>query len=250
MSEKSFEPSTVTKPIQLLAAWLIGLIVVNGTFLTAARLIEKPDCAAGFLVICAALCVPMFLGALFLLQTKFRPEMQEDSFYARHLERLSSQTAKVEFVTTEQEVKTTPIRAKQRRVRQNNRTFSSDIVQISVNDLLDNFDDIVKEIKNIGLSVSDTFGSTSIKANVPTQRLISVGYDVDLKLIKQLLKSALHLKFDKISLSEEGFSYNRVYFGSYSYESEPEKVKTFDNILLDKILSANSWDELSKLIGS
>lgn len=35
MTEKPFEPSTVTKPIQLLAAWLIGLILINGSFLGA-----------------------------------------------------------------------------------------------------------------------------------------------------------------------------------------------------------------------
>lgn len=39
------------------------------------------------LAIAAVANVPIFILSLFLLQTKFRPEMQEDSFYSQHLER-------------------------------------------------------------------------------------------------------------------------------------------------------------------
>lgn len=76
----------VTKPIQLLAAWLIGLILVNTGFLAAAKAIESPSWIPGLLVTAAVLNVPIFLAAIFLLQTKFRPEMQEDSFYSKYLE--------------------------------------------------------------------------------------------------------------------------------------------------------------------
>ena len=81
------DASKVTKPIQLLAAWLAGLVAINGSFLTAAGLIASPSWGAGLLIISAVINVPLFLACLFLLQTKFRPEMQEDSFYSRHLER-------------------------------------------------------------------------------------------------------------------------------------------------------------------
>lgn len=68
----------VTKPIQLLAAWLTGLVLVDGMFLTAAKTISEPAWITGVLSVAAIINVPVFLAAIFLLQTKFRPEMQED----------------------------------------------------------------------------------------------------------------------------------------------------------------------------
>jgi hypothetical protein len=87
MAEHKINPEKVTKPIQLLAAWLVGLIAVNGSFLLAAHQISRPDWASALLVVCSALNVPVFIVALFLLQTKFRPQMQEDSYYSQYLER-------------------------------------------------------------------------------------------------------------------------------------------------------------------
>jgi len=92
MSEHQIVPDKVTKPIQLLAAWLVGLIVVNASFLLAAQQIAKPDWASSALVIAAISNVPIFIIALFLLQTKFRPQMQEDSYYSQYLERERYQT--------------------------------------------------------------------------------------------------------------------------------------------------------------
>lgn len=86
MTDHKISPEKVTKPIQLLAAWLVGLIIVNASFLLAAQQISKPDWAAAILVIAAVANVPVFIGALFLLQTKFRAQIQEDSYYAQYLE--------------------------------------------------------------------------------------------------------------------------------------------------------------------
>jgi hypothetical protein len=85
MSEHHIAPEKVTKPIQLLAAWLVGLIAVNGSFLLGANHIATPPWAGAVLVIAAVANVPIFILALFLLQTKFRPQMQEDSYYAQYL---------------------------------------------------------------------------------------------------------------------------------------------------------------------
>ena len=79
-------PDKVTKPIQLLAAWLIGLFVTNSSFLLAAQQIERPAWGSAMLLIAAVVNVPLFIGALFLLQTKFRAQMQEDSYYSRYLD--------------------------------------------------------------------------------------------------------------------------------------------------------------------
>lgn len=87
MSVHKITPEKVTRPIQLLAAWLTGLVIVDGSFLTAASHISQPDWATGVLVIASVINVPIFLISIFLLQTKYRPEMQEDIYYSKYLER-------------------------------------------------------------------------------------------------------------------------------------------------------------------
>ena len=85
MLKPKIVPEKVTRPIQLQACWLVGLILVNGAFLAGARLIEQPAWVPGLLVIAAVLNVPIFLGCYFVLQTKFRAEMQEDSYYSKYI---------------------------------------------------------------------------------------------------------------------------------------------------------------------
>jgi len=87
MKDPQIQPEKITRPIQLLAAWLAGLVLIDGTFLAAALQLDKPSWAAGLLVIATVINVPLFLVALFLLQTRFRPEMQEDTFYSQYLDR-------------------------------------------------------------------------------------------------------------------------------------------------------------------
>lgn len=87
MPETQLVPHKITKPIQLLAAWLAGLVIINGSFLVGAGSIHEPAWIPTLLAIAAVVNVPLFILGLFLLQTKYRPEMQEDTFYSRYLER-------------------------------------------------------------------------------------------------------------------------------------------------------------------
>lgn len=85
MNEQVAKPEKITKPIQLLAAWLAGLFSIDSCFLIAAANLPNSPMLSGALVWAAILNVPLFLAAVFLLQTKFRPEMQEDQYYASYL---------------------------------------------------------------------------------------------------------------------------------------------------------------------
>lgn len=85
MKEQRIEPHKVTKPIQLLAAWMVGLVVTNSSFLIAAVQMADESWERGCLVIAAVANVPVFLFALFLLQTRFRAELQEDTYYSEYL---------------------------------------------------------------------------------------------------------------------------------------------------------------------
>ncbi|CAH6927503.1 conserved hypothetical protein [Vibrio chagasii] len=96
MKEKSLNPEKITKPIQLLGAWLAGLFSINGSFLAAASTFPSESWQSVFLVVAAVLNVPIFLGAVFLLQTRFRPELQEDSYYSNYLNRKSNEPVKID----------------------------------------------------------------------------------------------------------------------------------------------------------
>lgn len=72
----------ITKPIQLWAAWLIGLTTVVGIFLGAATQFPS-SWERSALVVAAILYVPGFLLTMVILQTRFRAELQEDSYYSQ-----------------------------------------------------------------------------------------------------------------------------------------------------------------------
>ncbi|MCG6195674.1 hypothetical protein LFX25_20740 [Leptospira sp. FAT2] len=105
MTDRNIEPHRITRPIQLLAAWLTGLTVVNASFLASASLIHEPNWIPAMLSIAAVVNVPVFIVSLFLLQTKFRPEMQEDEFYSKYLEKKYSSDNTVVAVDLEDQFK-------------------------------------------------------------------------------------------------------------------------------------------------
>jgi hypothetical protein len=86
MTSPELKADRITKPMQLLGAWLAGLILVDGSFLAAARFLDRPTWLPAVLVIASVINVPLFLGCLFLLQTRFRAEMQEDTFYLQYVQ--------------------------------------------------------------------------------------------------------------------------------------------------------------------
>lgn len=93
MTETNIIPHKITKPIQLLAAWFTGLAIINGSFLSAAVYIKEPVWIPALLCIASVVNVPLFIFSLFLLQTKYRPEMQEDTYYSKYLEKKYSSSS-------------------------------------------------------------------------------------------------------------------------------------------------------------
>ena len=95
MSENKIKPERITKPIQLLGAWLAGLFSINSCFLFAATNMNPSSWESTALVFASIINVPIFLGAVFLLQTKFRPELQEDSYYSNYLSKKTNEPIKI-----------------------------------------------------------------------------------------------------------------------------------------------------------
>lgn len=95
MSEPKIQPAAITKPMQLLAAWLVGLLAIDSCFLLAAAKLPPGSVESAALTWAAIANVPIFLGALFLLQTRFRPELQEDLYYSTYISQKTNQAISV-----------------------------------------------------------------------------------------------------------------------------------------------------------
>jgi hypothetical protein len=221
--ENRIVPTQVTKPIQLLAAWLVGLIAIDTAFLTGAAALKLPTWASGLLVIAAIVNVPLFLFCLFLLQTKFRPEMQEDSFYSKHLDRTySEQSGKVITLQTG-DVNPQKIATNANRVLARHARVSK---FLSVNDLLPNYDSVTENLKKVGLRASDTFGSTSVEPVPPSKFVISVGTRTPHLLAQNVIEALKDDGLDGVGVGWEMADCDRIYVGAYSYDDGAEFVPT------------------------
>lgn len=95
MSDTKIQPAAITKPMQLLAAWLVGLLAIDSCFLLAATKFPPSSIESAALTWASIVNVPLFLGALFLLQTRFRPELQEDLYYSTYINQKTNEAVSV-----------------------------------------------------------------------------------------------------------------------------------------------------------
>lgn len=231
------EPYKITKPIQLLAAWLLGLILINSAFLVAATKITNPEWISEALVIACIVNVPLFLISMFLLQTKFRPEMQEDSFYSKYLESKTGNT-KIEItpesvasirenVALLEKVFAEKVRPEMGKAEIEKLKWSSITVMLNKN--LDNFSRIVKALTAQGIPVHEIFGGGAEKPEVLN---VAIGRGLDKKQIASIVDTLLLITDGWISFAhdeaDEEYD-NRVLigaYGSYSHGIELSKIKT------------------------
>lgn len=233
---QAIDASQVTKPIQLLAAWLIGLIALNGSFLGAAATIREPTWITELLAIAAVVNVPLFLACLFLLQTKFRPEIQEDAYYFRHLERKYSAQSKKETV-----IDTVTQRAVAQASPPSPELISRHSARpsryLSVNDLLPNFQEIIRKLEDVGIRPSDTFGSTSTDSDIPTKLVVSIGVKTPTTFARRILDIMKDLGMDGVGVGDEEADADRIYVGAYAYENNnflPVKSSDYDKLVNDQ----------------
>ncbi len=87
MTEPKIQPEKITKPIQLIAVWFAALVLLVGTFLTAAATISSPTWVAPMLAAAAVIFVLLFLFLAFVMLTKYRTHLQADPYYSKWQER-------------------------------------------------------------------------------------------------------------------------------------------------------------------
>lgn len=232
MPQSGIEPSAVTKPIQLLAAWWAGLILIDSGFLTAATQIERPDWAGGALVIAAIVNVPLIVLLLFYMQTKYRSEMLSDKDYV-DLKIRSAETGKTETIRIEKsQVESQPIVD----LEMGDVFVAPERGSILINDLLSQFNEIVAELRSKGISISNTFGSTSEEPEPPNPFIVTIGRGFNIPLMQEILAVLDHFDLDGVYLSLHGPNENTIFIGAYNYRTQSHRIVKFDAALREKLL--------------
>lgn len=222
MSNQKIEPGKVTKPIQLVAAWLVGLIIVNAAFLVTSSGIKEPVWLKATLIFSAIINVPLFLGAIFLLQTKFRPQLQEDSFYSKYLDSKTNQLV-IKNKQNPIELELAQIKSiAQQSVSVSLEASEGNILSkynIAINDHLENFKEIRGLLKNRGIPLNGIFGS-AVTNDVPDEPVMTFTHSLDF----QAKVAAIQLAFEIGIVGynyygpEEEDSVDHILIGSYNVE--------------------------------
>ena len=77
----TIRPERITKPLQLLAAWLVALIILVGMLIWAGMQSNSVSWIPVLYSLTAVGIIPGFVYVIFIMQTKYRPQMQEDIYY-------------------------------------------------------------------------------------------------------------------------------------------------------------------------
>lgn len=229
MSEQRIEPHKVTKPIQLLAAWLVGLVITNTSFLTASIQMTAGSWERAALVISTIVNVPIFLLALFVLQTRFRAELQEDTFYAEYLSKKSSAVIRVDKDSSQDAKLAELERALVSLTAKSGGDSAtappadeSDTAEaldwsnwpVALNQLHPRFREIREALRTVGIPLTTIFGDD----DAPKKWIISLSNQLPVTHKVQLLRAVLPFGFDGIQFwtpIREADEDEDVYIGSY-----------------------------------
>ena len=211
--------------MQLLAAWLVGLILTNATFLGIAEKFGKDAWESGALVVASIINVPIFLIALFILQTKFRAELQEDSFYSDYL---SKKTASVVRIgkNLHSDGKLEEIEAQLTRLsaikplgeshEANQTKLDWTRWRVGLNSLHPQFKEIREALRSSSVPLAEFFGEPA--EEYPEKWIISLSYALPAGHKAHILKAVLPFEFDGVTFWHPERDANEtedVYIGSY-----------------------------------
>lgn len=246
MTENKIEPHRVTKPIQLLAAWLVGLVLTNGSFLAAAIKLDSGTWERSALIVASIANVPVFLLALFLLQTRFRAELQEDAFYADYLSKKTAAPVRIDKNTSQdikiEELERTVLRLasvsaldtnRQDEIRNSTRasqTLDWSEWSVALNEYHPKFTDVRTALRGANIPLTTIFGSKT--EVLPTKWIISLSNHLPTTHRIAILRAVLPFGFDGFEFWEpirEAEEDEDVYIGSYgdgSYARVTEQLAT------------------------
>lgn len=166
LNKQAISPEKINKPIQLLGAWLVGLFSVDSCFLFAASRMPEGSIESLALVSAAIINVPIFLVAVFLLQTRFRPELQEDSYYSTYLtqktnEPISVKKEDMRMIELSQKVASLELIFTKSRMPESNGELLKGVL-FGVNVLLPQYDEIKSFLRGKGVLGISSFGNPQL----------------------------------------------------------------------------------------
>ena len=223
MSEQAIKPERITKPMQLLGAWLAGLFSIDSCFLVAAANLTQGSFESYALTLAAIANVPIFLLAVFLLQTKFRPELQEDSYYSTYLSQKTNQrvtVSKSEAHFAELSGALASIRQAIEESKKEGGEVKANIsdLLIGINTALPDFENIKSALSDQGVHNCTTFGNNSL----PPYRVVALSPNLSRQQRNETLRFAKSIGFKNFSYFSSGDEdiFEDVLLGAYG---EPEQ---------------------------
>lgn len=218
MDQTPVKPERITKPIQLLGAWLAGLLAIDSCFLFAAASLRPGSWEAQALIIAAIVNVPIFLVAVFVLQTRFRPELQEDSYYSTYLSRRTNQLVSVDKTDTQFIELNTKLAELEKRLpaptdRRLKRRPAIARLRIGINNHLKDRTAIKAKLAELGVTQITGFGSDE----APDHRAVAISGYLSAATVDEVANVARDLRFDGYTIFDnraEGTEQD-VLFGAY-----------------------------------
>jgi hypothetical protein len=221
--DTSIQPDRITKPIQLLGAWLAGLLAIDSCFLIAAAKLPTGCWEAQALTVAAIANVPLFLLAVFLLQTKFRPELQEDLYYSSYI----SQKTNARIPVTKEDAVSLLIQQRIERLELHAKNIASRAdttnedarisnLKIGINTHLDDLDNIAKRLAKAGVVGYSLFGPEE----PPERRVVAISQELAPETQRAILRLAAEVGFKQYSYIQDFEEIpEHVLFGSYGKET-------------------------------
>jgi len=218
MTEQTVKPEKITKPIQLLGAWLTGLFSIDSCFLFAAANLPVDSWESKALIVAAIFNVPLFLAAVFLLQTKYRPELQEDSYYSTYLshrtnEPISKTKEDAYFVQLHQKL----IEIENRivgssKIHAINRIQIANL-SIGINHHLPDYSQLGEKLSELGVVGFSSFGA----AEPPPRRVVAISEYLEQEMVNEVVKVARDLGFQHYTIFDNHGEQTEedVLFGAY-----------------------------------
>ena len=244
-------PEKITSPFQLMAAWFVMLVLLTSVLLTAASKIEKPDWAAGYLVLFTSVLVLLVIGCVTLMLTKFRPHLQDGKEYAQWLKdkgRYSAGIIVKENKTTSATVKTTS-----ENIRHNPLPITN--VDISVVNVFDS-GNMLKALKDNGLNADIYQPNNEPYDSHSTQEAIWLGSLVNpavaCRVIKTAIKQWPHLKYVHLSNDSGGDPpdevHDQIFLGGSTSTAKQYGLKKWTLQDFDKLSESMSGNELHTMV--
>jgi len=266
-TNQNINAEKITKPIQLLAVWFTGLVLLESILLTAASIINQPSWIVPTLVISAILIIPLFLYFIFLLQTKYRPQMQEDTFYSRYLDKNTNTVKNVSKVvsassgqnfdefklfldtsineikeeiqktkTINQEDLSTYLDKVKESISKKELEFENSEFRVTLNKLIPNSSKIRLALLREGIHIDEEWEGGGGKA--PTKNLISFDRNVSPIFLSRILEILHPLGIEFVNLIPEEdrtLHLDEVLIGSYAYRSENRRLNKINTDLIETL---------------